>query len=598
LGNIVSERKIGEKEYFGEPGKLISEKQAKETLKKEANQKLVESVSLLRSFFNSPGAMRGVVEVEGNDIRHIADNSITAEFFGRTQESMKNMLASEMGVEHDFIDIWIKHYEKSKRTKKQVNFEYEHKTDKQRHFFSVTVNYLGESARGFSKYTYVLFDITDHKQAQEALQKAHDELDKRVEKRTAELAQSNEQLKQEIEERRLAEAALRHERDRAQGYLDTVEAIIVALNADGRITLINQKGCRLFGCGEDELIGQHWFSTCLPQPDGMESVYPVFLKLIAGEEKAVEYFENPIITKKGELRQIAWHNKLLRNQQGRVIGTLSSGEDVTERKRIEMALKSEKEHLAVTLRSIGDAVIATDRQGNITLLNHVAEKLTGWHESDAVGRPLPEVFNIVDEMTREPRQNPVQEVIRTGKIIVLTHHTILICRDGTERIISNSGAPILDIEQRIIGVVLVFRDITDARRMEAELLKMEKLKSLGVLAGGIAHDFNNFLTGIIGNLSLAKPDVRPTEEICQRLEEMEKAALRAKDLTQQLLTFSKDGEPVKQLTQLDILVRDAALFAVRGSNVRCQFDLPADLWHAQVDEGQIAHYYSLNICSD
>ncbi|MHC4215553.1 MAG: transporter substrate-binding domain-containing protein, partial [Planctomycetota bacterium] len=153
-------------------------------------------------------------------------------------------------------------------------------------------------------------------------------------------------LKQEIKERKATEEALLLERDRAQRYLDTVEAIIVALDREGRVTLINQKGCRLLGYGEDELIGQHWFSTCLPQPDGMEIVYPAFLKLIDGEIEAAEYFENSIISRKGELRQIAWHNGLIRDEQGRIIGTLSAGEDITERKRTEEALRESEEKLA------------------------------------------------------------------------------------------------------------------------------------------------------------------------------------------------------------------------------------------------------------
>jgi two-component system cell cycle sensor histidine kinase/response regulator CckA len=153
-------------------------------------------------------------------------------------------------------------------------------------------------------------------------------------------------LQQEIKERKATEEALSLERDRAQRYLDTVEAIIVALDREGRISLINQKGCRLLGYGEDELIGQHWFSTYLPQPDGMEIVYPVFLKLIDGEIEAVEYFENSIISRKGELRQIAWHNGLMRDEQGRIIGTLSAGEDITERKRTEEALRESEEKLS------------------------------------------------------------------------------------------------------------------------------------------------------------------------------------------------------------------------------------------------------------
>jgi len=184
---------------------------------------LIESEALLNSFFNSPGAMRGVVEVENDDIRHIADNFITAKFFGRTQASMVNLLASQMGVNKEFIDIWIKHYEKSKHTKQPITFEYEHKIDNQSLFFSVTVNYLGESIRGFSRYTYVLFDITELKKTQKALQKTHDELDKRIEQRTAELAQSNAQLKQEIEERKRSEEALKILNTVSQTVNETLE---------------------------------------------------------------------------------------------------------------------------------------------------------------------------------------------------------------------------------------------------------------------------------------------------------------------------------------------------------------------------------------
>jgi two-component system cell cycle sensor histidine kinase/response regulator CckA len=97
-----------------------------------------------------------------------------------------------------------------------------------------------------------------------------------------------------------------------RSILNGTENLIVALNAEGRITTINRKGWQLFGCSEDELTGQFWFSTCLPQPEGMENVYPFFLKLIAGEIEAAEYFENPIVTRSGELRQIAWHDALVR----------------------------------------------------------------------------------------------------------------------------------------------------------------------------------------------------------------------------------------------------------------------------------------------
>ena len=133
----------------------------------------------------------------------------------------------------------------------------------------------------------------------------------------------------------------------------------------------------------------------------------------------------------------------------------------------------------------------------------------------------------------------------------------------------------------------MFRDITENRKMEAELVKAQKLESLGVLAGGIAHDFNNFLTAIIGNLSLAKMDSKPGDQVVAWLNEMEKASLQAKNLTQQLLTFSKGGEPIKKLVSLTELVKNSATFSLRGSNVRCNFFISEDLLPVEVDEGQI-----------
>jgi PAS domain S-box-containing protein len=146
-------------------------------------------------------------------------------------------------------------------------------------------------------------------------------------------------------ERKLAEQELRRERDRFQEYLDVAEAIIVALDRKGRITLINQKGCKLFGHRQEDLIGTDWFATCLPQPEGMSDVYPFFLKLIAGEIKAAEYFENQIITLGSELRDVAWHNALLKDDDGHIIGTLSFGEDITERKQVEEELLKQQDLL-------------------------------------------------------------------------------------------------------------------------------------------------------------------------------------------------------------------------------------------------------------
>ena len=147
------------------------------------------------------------------------------------------------------------------------------------------------------------------------------------------------------------------------------------------------------------------------------------------------------------------------------------------RQKAEAAVFEEGERLRVTLASIGDAVIATDTHGRVTLLNPVAEGLTGWTQGDAEGKPLEAVFIIRNEQTRQPVENPVEKVLRDGVVVGLANHTVLIARDGTERPIDDSAAPIRDDMGRIIGVVLVFRDVAEQRRADSELKTSEARKS-------------------------------------------------------------------------------------------------------------------------
>ena len=137
------------------------------------------------------------------------------------------------------------------------------------------------------------------------------------------------------------------------------------------------------------------------------------------------------------------------------------------------------------------------------------------------------------------------------------------------------------------AILCISRDISERKRRDEERLRSQKLESLGVLAGGIAHDFNNLLTGILGNLSLAKADLPETGPVAERLAETEKATLRARDLTQQLLTFAKGGAPIKTEVSLTGLIQDAAGFAVRGTKAVCEYDCAEDLWLAEVDAGQL-----------
>ena len=345
---------------------------------------------------------------------------------------------------------------------------------------------------------------------------------------------------------------------------------------------------------------KEFLSTCQPDlvlvdlflPDGMGSdllpgkaekaPYPVVVMTSHGDEAAAVK-----AMKSGALDYIAKSEVTLRDMPHLVNQVLREWHHIKERRKAEASLAAEKERLAVTLRSIGDAVITTDVKGRISLVNTVAENLTGWRQAEALGVPLERVFNIINEHTRERCVNPVTKVLETGGIAGLANNTVLVSRDGTERVIEDSGAPIVDQHNRTIGVVLVFRDATEKRRLQDEQQKVQKLESIGILAGGIAHDFNNSLTAIIGNISLAKFYAKPGEKVFEKLEEIERAAMRTKNLTQQLLTFSKGGEPIREIVSISKLLKEATLFALRGSNVLCRFDVPENLWPVSIDAGQI-----------
>ena len=260
--------------------------------------------------------------------------------------------------------------------------------------------------------------------------------------------------------------------------------------------------------------------------------------------------------------------------------------DISERKRSEAAIAEEKERLAVTLRSIGDGVITVNRRQEILLINKVAESMLGVRQPDVVGKIFDEMVCLLDSKTRNPIKGLMDRVVEKGDIIEL-REGLLVSSDGIQRLISDSVAPIRDIHSDIIGAVLVFRDISDKRKMEEELIKKQKLDSLGLLAGGIAHDFNNILAVIVTQVAIAKLNPELDEAVKQVLDDIEGEALRARTLTQQLMTFSKGGAPVKKLASLKDIIIESSKFALHGSNILCEFSIPDDLWVVEVDRGQI-----------
>jgi PAS domain S-box-containing protein len=253
------------------------------------------------------------------------------------------------------------------------------------------------------------------------------------------------------------------------------------------------------------------------------------------------------------------------------------GKEIQRRKETEEALRTQKDWLQVTLSSIGDAVIATDAVGNVVFMNPVAEAFTGWTEKEAAGKPLTDVFRIINETTREHVENPVDIVIRTGAVAGLANHTVVIGRDGVERPIEDSAAPIRNASGKVLGVILVFHDVTAQRRAARELRESDRRKDefLAILA----HELRNPLAPIRNSLELMKLAEDDAEIVRQSRETMERQLTHMVRLIEDLLDVSRISrgklELRRTLVELQSVVHQALEHVVPLLS-ECDHDIDVD----------------------
>src|SRR5215470_3472448 len=190
---------------------------------------------------------------------------------------------------------------------------------------------------------------------------------------------------------------------------------------------------------------------------------------------------------------------LLKPYEGRQL--LVAVEMALHKHAVDQQVRSSERFLSTTLRSIGDAVVASDTEGRVTLMNTIAEKLTGWREADALGRPLAEIARLLDERTREPLPLSLGALFE-GRSVVSLPRSVLIQRTGAEIPVDDSLAAILD-GPNVMGAILVFRDTSERRSLDARIAMSERLVALGTMAAGIAHEINNPLVYVIANVELA-----------------------------------------------------------------------------------------------
>jgi PAS domain S-box-containing protein len=269
----------------------------------------------------------------------------------------------------------------------------------------------------------------------------------------------------DVTERRRAERSARL----LASIVESSDDAIIGKDVNGVITSWNQGAERIFGYTDVEAVGRP--VAMLAPPDRADEMPGILQRIRRGER--VDHFDTLRRAKDGRLIPISLTVSPIKNEDGRIIGASKIARDVSERKLAEEALHLEKDRLHATLTGIGDAVIVTDAKSHVTLMNPVAQSLTGWGD-EAAGRPLEEVFRIINEDTRQPVEHPVSRVVREGTVIGLANHTLLIAKDGTERPIDDSAAPIKDGQGQVVGVVLVFRDNIERRRVEEALRQSER----------------------------------------------------------------------------------------------------------------------------
>ena len=286
-------------------------------------------------------------------------------------------------------------------------------------------------------------------------------------------------------------------------------------------------------------------------------------------------------------------------------------EDSQLRTTIEMALykhaaerklRESERRYAVTLSSIGDAVIATDELLRVTFMNPVAEKLTAWTQKEAIGLPLIEIFRIINEDTRQTVDNPAAKVLRSGIVVGLANHTMLVARDGRETPIDDCGSPIIDDGGEVTGTVLVFRDITDRRqydgalrRAQAELAAVGQRTMLGELAVAIAHEVGQPVAAININcdalLRMLRADSPDLERVRAATQRASRDARRAADIFARIRDlFSRSGGPPPAAVDLNEAIEEVVALKrneIRNVGVTLQMELSDDLPHALCDRVQL-----------
>jgi PAS domain S-box-containing protein len=391
---------------------------------------------------------------------------------------------------------------------------------------------IGLSAFAFRRWRETETALTGQQQVQAAMGLLHDELDRRVRQRTTELKCSNQALVTEIAGHKQTETGLKESNRRFHEMLENVDLIAVTLDLNGIVTFCNDYLLALTGWKREEVIGADWFTKFLPEPhDAVRKSY--FLAIASG--KIPSHHENPIKTRSGELRDITWNNTILRDSEGKFIGSASIGEDVTKRNRAERTLQESEERFRQLAENIHEAFWITDIEKHEVIYISPAYEVI-WGRTCASLYEAPETW--LETMRPEDRDR-MELVAREKQSKGGYDEEYRIIRpDGAERWIRDRAFPVRDSSGTVTRCVGVAEDITESKKLQEQFFRAQRMEAVGTLSGGIAHDLNNILAPILMAPAMLREYARSDHER-RLLDLIEQSAQRGAHVVRQLLTFSR-----------------------------------------------------------
>jgi two-component system cell cycle sensor histidine kinase/response regulator CckA len=392
----------------------------------------------------------------------------------------------------------------------------------------------------------------------------------------------NERLRSEIAERQRTEAALRESEERFRTLAEFASDWVFWRGADARMVYVSPASRQITGYEASEFYEDPGLIERIIHPEDFDLWQEH--RHEADSQGLPGPLEFRIIAKGGDVRWISHVCRPVYGEGGEFLGVRGSNDNITERKQAEEALRESEGRLRDFLDNATDLIQSVGLDGRFLHVNRTWLSTLGYAEGEVAGLTLQDI--VAPEMRQHCRE--MFRRVVSGEDVGSIEVTF-VTRDG--RRINVEGRANCRLENgRPVATRSIFRDVTERKRLEEDLLMARKLESIGVLAGGIAHDFNNILTAITGNISLAQEYAAAGGEddrVAERVAEAAKACRKARELTQRLLTFSKGGAPIRRTSRIGDMIRDAAESALTGTGIGCDFLIAPDLRPVDIDEGQI-----------